>query len=234
MTVKTEGGSVDRDDMARPRKTRPTADQATGTTVRLEVARSASLRLSVRQTTKKDKLTVVTAKLATGEYRRLLLWQYLHKADVGSIQTAVRHLLGRVLPEGLVICRRRVVEAPTTETDQELDDEVEIVATGTLRSVPPTIPDTDPGVELRFGLLEDEHRNLALWALEHSECLKSVQLGPAVRHLLMLSLEGEDLVVGRVKAKAPPAPVATPGYTQDQLIQTRTALGLPPIMGQAA
>lgn len=221
--------------MARPRKTRTTTDTATGTAVRLEVARSASLRLSVRQTTKKDKLTVVTTRLATGEYKRLLLWQYLHRTDVGSIQTAVRHLLGRVLPEGLVVCRRRVVEAnPTAEEQGQDEDEVELVATGTLRSVPPAIPDNDPGVSLRFGLLEDEHQTLTLWSLEHSDCLGSVELGPAVRHLLMLSLEGEDLVVGRVKAKAPPVPVATPGYTPDQLIQTRTALGLPPIMGQAA
>lgn len=190
------------------------------------------MRLSVRPTTKKDKLTVVTTRLATGEYRRLLLWQYLHKGDVSSIQTAVRHLLGRVLPEGLVICRRRVVEAATGDDDQE--DELEPVTTGTLRAVPASIPENDPGVDLRFGLLEDEHRNLTLWSLEHSECLKSVQLGPAVRHLLMLSLEGEDLVVGRVKPKPIPAPIPTPAYTEDQLIMTRTALGLSPLPAKAA
>ena len=165
----------------------------------------------------------VTYRLSSDEYRRLVLWQYLHRDDVPSIPTAVRHLLNRQLPDDLVILRRKLVE---DEGGVDQDDDVEPLPVGTLRSVPPAIPDDDRGVSLRVGLLEDEHLRLTLWGLEHAGCLETTELGPAVRHLVMLSLADEDLVVGRRKKPPVPVPVATPAYDEESLRRIRLSIGL--------
>jgi hypothetical protein len=212
--------------MAKPRRTRTTSEPAAGSTIRLEVARSATLRLTVRQTKKTDKLRNVTVRLSASEYRRLILWQFLHRDCVNSIQTACRHLLARVLPDELVVCRRKVVEAPAVE-QTPADDELEPLPVGTLRAVPPPIPEGEPAVTFKFGMLDTEHTTLTLWGLEHAGCLGSTELGPACRHLLLLSLEGEDLVVCRRKVKEPPV-TGTPAYTPEGLAVIRSALGLAP------
>lgn len=199
--------------------------------MRLEVARSATLRLTVRPTKKNDRLRNVTVRLSAGEYRKLVLWQFLHRDCVTSIQTACRHLLARVLPDELVVCRRKVIE--TSAGDPPDDEDLEPLPVGTLRAVPPPIPEGEPAVTFKFGMLEEEHTTLTLWGLEHAGCLGSTELGPACRHLLLLSLEGEDLVVCRRKAKEATF-TGTPAYTPEGLAAVRSALGLPPTMTSAA
>lgn len=215
--------------MARQRKTRPTSDTETPTRVVLEVARVSSLRLSVRPTTKKDKLVTVSVAMLTDEYRRLLLWQYLHRDDVASINTATRHLLSRQLPDDLLILRRRHVEATTTEVEGESD--VEELPVGSLRAVPRPITETDQVTRFRVSLLRDEHMRLTLWHLEHATCLDDQELGSAVRHLVGLSLSDEDLVVGRRKK---PAYTAPPAIDADNLREMRTRLGLSATLPAAA
>lgn len=215
--------------MARQRKTRPTSDTETPTRVTLEVARASSLRLSVRPTTKKDKLVTVTVVMLTDEYRRLLLWQYLHRDDVPSINTATRHLLSRQLPDDLLILRRRHVEATTTEVEENND--VEELPVGSLRAVPRPITETDQVTRFRVSLLRDEHMRLTLWHLEHATCLDDPELGSAVRHLVGLSLSDEDLVVGRRKK---PGYTVPPAIDADNLREMRTRLGLSATLPAAA
>lgn len=215
--------------MARQRKTRPTSDTETPTRVTLEVARVSSLRLSVRPTTKKDKLITVTVVMLTDEYRRLLLWQYLHRDSVPSINMATRHLLSRQLPDDLLILRRRHVEATTTEVEENND--VEELPVGSLRAVPRPITETDQVTRFRVSLLRDEHMRLTLWHLEHATCLDDPELGSAVRHLVGLSLSDEDLVVGRRKK---PAYTVPPAIDADNLREMRTRLGLSATLPAAA
>lgn len=134
-------------DMAKHRKTRAIDDTEAPTRVRLEVARASTLRLAVRATTKRDDLITVSITLLVDEYRRLLLWQYLHRDDVNSISMATRHLLCRQLPDDLIILRRRHVDAATPEP--EGDPDVEELPTGALRAMPRPITDSDAVTKFR-------------------------------------------------------------------------------------
>lgn len=215
--------------MAKHRKTRAIDDTEAPTRVRLEVARASTLRLAVRATTKRDDLITVSITLLVDEYRRLLLWQYLHRDDVNSISMATRHLLCRQLPDDLIILRRRHVDAATPEP--EGDPDVEELPTGALRAMPRPITDSDAVTKFRVGLLKEEHLRLMLWHLEHSTCLDDPELGSAVRHLIGLSLADEDLLVGRRRKVVPAAP---PAIDPEALKDMRQRLGLSPTMPAAA
>ena len=217
--------------MAKQRKTRATSDTEAPMRVRLEVARASTLRLSVRATTKRDELITVSITLLVDEYRRLMLWQYLHRDDCNSISMATRHLLARQLPDDLIILRRRHIDASTQEP--EGDPEVEELPTGALRAMPRPIVEGDAVTKFRVGLLKEEHLKLMLWHLEHSTCLDDPELGSAVRHLIGLSLADEDLCVGRRK-KLVPAIVAPPAIDPEGLRDMRQRLGLPATMPAAA